>query len=222
VENNVGRCMSLIRSLIGVASLFLISVCSAQEVDLQITDTRGRALQAISAGTPFMIRVQVDGSGVISGRPTVAHDEHLVVRGSSSKQQSINGVLSRQFEYLVLLDETVPEGAYTIGPAVVTLNGDPQQSETRTITVGEHAQAEEKSDAEQGLRLSVDKDKAGEARPYALHIFDDSLRCIYRLYTITTSSDLTHPARPLCHTLYQPGSCAWTISSWEQLQCVSS
>ncbi|MCF7900354.1 BatD family protein [Candidatus Babeliales bacterium] len=143
----IGR-LVLVSTLIG-------TVCAEQSIALRVTNVQGKNVKNVIVGTPFIIRTIVTGDSQHLAEPRVQGiDQFKNSRTQTSNQVSmINGVTTVQKEYatIVKIDE---EGAFTVGPAQIEVDGKIIESKPVTITV---SLQENSADSEQKEAFSVVK-----------------------------------------------------------------
>jgi len=107
------------------------SVLHAQVV-LRVTDVYGEQMSSAVAGYPFRIEVSAKGGGKTMRRPSIEGLDTFQIEARETRMQLINGRSTMSHIYRVRVDQP---GTYTIGPAVVDVDGSEMKSNVVTLPV---------------------------------------------------------------------------------------
>ncbi|MFH1052028.1 MAG: BatD family protein [bacterium] len=124
----------LILVVLNLSASFLM----AQDVKFVATATK----TAVSEGERFQVTYTLyNAQGTRLTPPNFKDFTVLMGPSMSQSTQIINGAMSQQVSYSYVLQSN-KIGTYTVGPATITVNGNPIQSNSLTINVLEPSQAE--------------------------------------------------------------------------------
>lgn len=140
----------------------LIACCIVQlqaDVLLKIVDRNGNKIKQVGVGVPFVVRLDIDRFANDDKRPEIkgldTPDIKVEYSGTSSTIQNVSGhvTVDRVFNYTVRIDKP---GKYTIGPAIVRIQGGNVESNVVTFTVGAEQIPHESQQVKNEYKLEVE------------------------------------------------------------------
>ena len=139
-------------------TLFVSSLFANEMVELKVLDHNGKKSKKIALGMPFFIDVVLHSEDH-SSYPKLETDISIQTKleGASTSVYSVNGrrTASKNFRYSARANQ---EGVFTIGPAVLVLNGVAEKSKVEEIVVAEQV-ASDRSEHQIETRLELLTDR---------------------------------------------------------------
>lgn len=159
---------------IGYAFITTLLYADNSYVVLRVTDVNGAAVDTVSVGVPFLVRLTIkDSNGTVS-TPTISGLEPFerIDMRTSSQFTMINGRTSSEKSYLYTIRSHKP-GRFVIGPAQVVMNGSSVAScpvELDVVSRSPKSDVQKKSDQPAYIMLSVNKKKIFVGEPLELTV----------------------------------------------------
>jgi len=122
--------------------ILLISISASHTIAQDVRFVASATKTAVSEGERFQVTYTLhNAQGTRLSPPNFRDFTVLMGPSMSQSTQIMNGAMSQQISYSYVLQAS-KKGTYTIGPATITVNGNPLQSNSLTINVLEPSQAE--------------------------------------------------------------------------------
>jgi hypothetical protein len=145
----------LLTILIGISALDAKS-----PVFIDILDVNGKKTEKIQLGLPFFIDVEVV-SDEHTSNPKLETDSAIVTKlqGSRSSVYSVNGTrrVTKNYRYAAQANQ---EGVFSVGPAMVVVGGNEEQSEIKNITVQINANGRDSVDHQTEAYVEISTDSS--------------------------------------------------------------
>lgn len=150
------------------------SVQAVHSFTFRALDRAGKTLTSVPAGKPFVIEIALEDQE--AQNHSIKGLDQFVIMGRQTSMHVMNGKRSMKYLYTVRHDKP---GIYTVGPALVTLDGQQKQREPITITIdapdkeSQGASTLVHSDSPVFMRMTLDKQSVvvGEKIVCTLKIF---------------------------------------------------
>ncbi|HRN78067.1 MAG TPA: BatD family protein [Candidatus Dependentiae bacterium] len=172
MDKNVGKLMTI--AVIGL--LYCACFLRAADLELRALSMRGRPIDAIGIGEPFVLEVSLKD---VSGRmpaPTLAQNQSYTINSTQQSFMIINGQRAYQYRYVVHMDA---QGKHIVGPATIVHNGTTLTSNTITLEVDQSTESIKGQEA--FLRFVVDKERA---------VVGEQINCVLTFYYAKDSIEL--------------------------------